>query len=63
MYSALALLLAVLVLSLAVMALKVYGIVLCFKAKWYIGVVAILVPFFAEIIAIAKLAFKKDLLV
>lgn len=51
-----------LMVGLALLALKVYGIVLAFRAKWYIGAVALFVPLFAEVLAIAKLAFKKDLL-
>lgn len=62
MNSASALLLLVLLFSLTWVALRTYGIILCFEKKWYIGVVAILVPFFGEIVAVAKLAFKKDLL-
>jgi len=54
--------LGILVLGAGELTLKIYGIYLCFKYKWYIGVCALVVPFFAEIIAIAKLFFKKDLL-
>lgn len=42
--------------------LHIYGIVHCFKKKWYLGAAALLIPGFAWVIAIAKLVFKKDLL-
>lgn len=44
------------------LALKLYGIYLCFSKKWYLGAVALVVPLFAEVIGAAKLFFKKDLL-
>ena len=46
----------------AFIALKIYGVVLCFRKKWYIGCAAIVVPLFPEIVAGAKLLLKKDLL-
>lgn len=55
-------LLGVVAIGFAILGLRVYGIVLSFKKKWYIGVAALVVPLFAEIVAIAKLVFKKDLL-
>lgn len=54
--------LVVLAIAIGLIGLKVYGVVLSFQKKWYIGVAALLVPFFAEIIALSKLLFKKDLL-
>lgn len=42
--------------------LKVHGTIGSFKKRWYFGVIALTVPFFAEIVSVAKLAFKKDLL-
>lgn len=42
--------------------MKVYGVCLAFQKKWYIGAIALFVPFFAEIIAVSKFVFKKDLL-
>lgn len=53
------LLIAYLVLSISA---KIHGVILCFKKKWYLGVAALLVPFFAEIVSVAKIVFKKDLL-
>lgn len=53
--------LSVIAVCLSLFALKIYGVILSFKKKWYIGAVAIIVPGFAEVIAIAKL-LKKDLL-
>jgi hypothetical protein len=50
------------VLFLGLLALKIYGVVIAFRKKWYFGVLALIVPFFADIIAVAKLVFKKDLL-
>lgn len=41
---------------------KIHGVVLCFRKKWYLGVAALMVPFFAEIVSVAKVVFKKDLL-
>lgn len=49
-------------LTIAAFALKLYGIYLCFIKKWYLGAVALFVPFFAEVIGAAKFFFKKDLL-
>ena len=42
--------------------MKVYGAYLAFQKKWYIGAIALVCPFFAEIVGIAKFVFKKDLL-
>ena len=39
-----------------------YGIILCFRRKWYIGLASIVVPLFATIIGGARLFFKRDLL-
>lgn len=44
------------------LGLKIYGAVLGFRKKWYFGLMALMVPFFGEIVALAKLIFKKDLL-
>jgi hypothetical protein len=41
---------------------RLYGIYLSFKKKWYIGTAALVVPFFADVVGIAKILFKKDLL-
>jgi hypothetical protein len=46
----------------ACLALRLYGAVLGFRKAWYFGLMALVVPFFGEIIALAKLLFKKDLL-
>lgn len=48
--------------SLFILYLHIYGIVLGFKRRWYFGVVALMVPWFAVIVAGAKFFFKKDLL-
>jgi hypothetical protein len=40
----------------------IHGIILSFKKKWYIGLAALTIPWFALIISIAKVFFKKDLL-
>ena len=42
--------------------MKIYGVCLGFQKKWYIGAIALFVPFFAEIVGVAKFVFKKDLL-
>jgi hypothetical protein len=42
---------------------NLYGVILCFKAKWYIGVASLLVPGFATIVGTAKLIFRKNLLI
>lgn len=42
--------------------LNIYGIIASFKAKWYIGLVSLLVPAFAFVVGTAKFVFKKDLL-
>jgi len=47
---------------LALFALKIYGAVVAFKKKWYFGLMALVVPFFGEIVGVAKLVFKKDIL-
>lgn len=54
--------LGITLLTIALLAIKIYGVVLGFKSKWYFGVLALVVPFFAEIITISKLLLKKDLL-
>jgi lysylphosphatidylglycerol synthetase-like protein (DUF2156 family) len=46
----------------ASLALHVYGIVLSFRKAWYIGLISILVPFFALIVGAAKLFFRTDIL-
>ena len=43
-------------------ALHIYGIVLSFQKKWYIGLASLVVPLFALVIGVAKFFFKKDLL-
>lgn len=39
-----------------------YGIILCFRKKWYIGLASIVVPLFATVIGGTKLLFKRDIL-
>lgn len=39
----------------------VYGIYICFKKSWALGLAGILVPGFAFVVGVAKL-FKKDVL-
>jgi len=39
----------------------IYGIVVCFKKKWYFGLIGLIFPIFALVVGVAKL-FKKDLL-
>ncbi len=48
--------------TLALFAMKIYGAVLGFRKKWYFGLMALTIPFFAEILVIAKVIFKKDIL-
>lgn len=48
--------------SILIFALHIYGIVLSFTKKWYFGVIALLVPWFAVIVGGAKYFAKKDLL-
>lgn len=43
-------------------ALKIHGIILGFKKKWYIGLACIFVPFFALIVSLSKILLKKDIL-
>lgn len=43
-------------------AAKIHGVVLSFKKKWYIGVLALVVPLFAEIVSVVKVVLDKDLL-
>lgn len=38
--------------------LTIYGIVLSFEKKWYIGAVALVIPLFAQVVAIAKICGK-----
>jgi hypothetical protein len=47
---------------LALAGLSVYGIILSFKKKLYIGAVALFLPLFGLVIGTAKVIFKKDLL-
>lgn len=54
--------LGLLALWLGLTAVNIYGIYLCFKKKWYVGVAGLLVPWFAFVIGTAKYFFKKDLL-
>ena len=44
------------------MFVQLYGTYLAFKKKWYMGVVALLVPGFSLVVGAAKLLFKKDIL-
>ena len=48
--------------SLVLFGLHVHGIVLSFKKKWYLGVVSLVIPWFAVIVSAAKLFFKRDIL-
>jgi hypothetical protein len=43
-------------------AFQIYGTVVCFRKKWYMGLAALAVPGFSLVIGVAKLFFKKDLL-
>lgn len=54
-------LLATLAVVVGMFGLWVYGIVLCFQKKWYVGLAALSVPLFAQVIAVGKLC-GKDLL-
>jgi hypothetical protein len=54
--------LIIIALWLTLAGLSVYGMILSFKKKWYIGLAAIVVPLFAFVIGTAKVVFKKDLL-
>lgn len=60
-FSGLAILL-VLILCIFSLICQIYGIVLGFKKKWYVGLAAIVVPMFAIAVGGAKLLGKKDLL-
>ena len=42
--------------------ISLYGIYICFKAKWYIGAASLLLPGFAFTVGFLKLIFKVDLL-
>lgn len=55
-------LLTVLSFWVALAGLSVYGIILSFNKKWYIGAVALFLPLFGLVIGTAKVVFKKDLL-
>ena len=55
------LLLAVLA-SIFMFCMHIHGIVLSFKKKWYLGVVSLVIPWFAVIVSAAKLFFKRDIL-
>ena len=50
------------VLSIALFALHIYGAILGFRVKWYIGLLALLFGGFGILLGIAKFIFKKDLL-
>jgi hypothetical protein len=39
-----------------------YGVYVCFKKKWYMGLAAVVVPMFALFVGAAKFIFKSDLL-
>lgn len=49
-------------LSLAMFALHIYGAVLGFRKKWYIGLAALVFGGFGLVLGIAKVFFKKDLI-
>jgi hypothetical protein len=53
---------ALALLVLGYIALTVYGAILAFRKKWYIGLATLVVPFFATVLGISKFFFKKDLL-
>ena len=53
--------LSMVLLSIASLLIQVYGAYISFKAKWYLGAVALLVPGFAFVVGTFKL-FKKDIL-
>jgi hypothetical protein len=44
------------------LTIHVYGLYLCFRKKWYLGLAGLVIPSFATIIGAADLFFKKDLL-
>lgn len=50
------------VVSLVLFGLKIYGAVLGFRKKWHFGLMALVVPFFAEILVVSKHVFGKDIL-
>lgn len=52
----------VLIFGIGVSFLRFYGIYLSFKKKWYFGVISLIVPCFAEVVALFKLIGKKDIL-
>ena len=43
-------------------ALKLYGAYLAFQKKWWLGLIALIVPFFAEMLTLFKVFFNIDLL-
>jgi hypothetical protein len=47
---------------LGVSALNIYGLILCFKKKWYVGLAGLVFPLFALLVGISQAIFKKDLL-
>lgn len=49
------------ILALGLLSLKLYGIYLSFKKRWYYGIASIFVPFLADAVSVTKLVFKKDL--
>ena len=54
--------LTMMALSLGLFALHIYGAILGFRKKWYIGFLALFFGGFGIFLAIGKVFFKKDLL-
>lgn len=55
-------LLSLLLFSIGMFSIHIYGVYLGFKKKWYFGLMGLTIPWFSTIIAISKIFFKKDLL-
>jgi len=49
-------------LSLVMFALHIYGAILGFRKKWYIGLAALVFSGFGLVLGISKVFFKKDLI-
>jgi len=43
-------------------SIKLYGAFLGFQKKWYLGLIALFVPFFGLAVGFSKLVLKKDIL-
>lgn len=51
----------ILLMTLVIAAIEIYGMYIAFTKKWYLGAVALIVPGFALVVGLFKL-FKKDIL-